>query len=106
MSAAPVRPRPDELGPDAVGSAVRAYLVGALVLLESGRTAELIDSLRRRGWQRDLDLSHVHGMLLELTDHLLASALGALVLERIDEAREALERALERWGEQPPGEGS
>ena len=101
MAEAPGRPSDPDSGPTAAAAAVRAYLIRALALFEQGRTDELRDSLRRRAWQRGVDLAQLHGMLLELTDHLLASCLGALVAGRDAEAREALEEALARWGEGP-----
>jgi hypothetical protein len=94
--------RPSDSHPEphsgpAAAAAVRAYLVGALLMYDEGRHDELRDALRRRAWQHGVDLSQIHGMLLELTDHLLASCLGALVSNRPAEAREALEEALARW---------
>lgn len=76
---------------------MRTYFSRAIGTLELGHCETLTASLHHRGWQNGVDLRELRLDLIDRTEALARTALGALSNGRPSEAREALQEALELW---------
>lgn len=76
---------------------VRTYFTRALGTLETGQADTLAASLHYRGWKRGVDLRGIGDDMIDRTEKLARTALGALTNGRQSDARAALQEALELW---------